>query len=130
MSKKNKIKMVAKGLTGITAGLLMSQSIYAANPFSTVAQKFKNIFSTGDAKIFSAADIKEAASAEFEVKSARLITDNDEAFQSKLAMVQSAKESIKMIYFIYSVKRHLYSQEVYHLNILIIKFNFIILFQN
>ncbi len=114
MSKKNKIKMVAKGLTGVTAGLLISQSIYAANPFSTVAQKFKNIFSTGEAKVFSAADIKQAASAEFEVKSARLITDNDEAFQSKLAMVQSAKESIKMIYFIYSddYSSSLFTQEV------------------
>lgn len=46
-----------------------------------------------------------AATAQFDsqdIDSLHIITDNDAAFHSKLQLIDSAKESIKMIYFIYA----------------------------
>ena len=37
----------------------------------------------------------------FEPRKARVITDNDEAFASKLRMVESARSSIDMVYYVY-----------------------------
>lgn len=54
------------------------------------------------ARAFNDADIEQLASTDkLNIKSARLITDNDVAFETKLAMIKRAQKSIRMSYFIY-----------------------------
>lgn len=55
------------------------------------------------ARLFSTKDIQKlASSAKLNLLDARLIIDNDAAFDSKLEMLKRAKKEIRMVYFIYS----------------------------
>lgn len=62
-----------------------------------------SFLSNNPARKFKADDIKKiASSGKLDLKEARLITDNDASFDSKLEMIKRAKKEIRMVYFIYS----------------------------
>ena len=65
-----------------------------------------NSTSFGDerpARLFKFEDIKKlASSSKLDLVDARVIIDNDAAFDSKLEMIKRAKKDIRMVYFIYS----------------------------
>ncbi len=67
-------------------------------------QSISPIFSQrGAPKSFSDSEVAKIASvANLSLQDARLIQDNDAAFESKLAMIEKAQREIRMVYFIYA----------------------------
>ncbi len=81
----------------IVLGLAAASALVALR---SPAQAQWSIFETGELK---ESEILAASSTDaLPVQSARVIVDNDAAFQTKLEAIRSAKLSIRMVYYIYS----------------------------
>ncbi|MBL7688848.1 MAG: hypothetical protein JNJ49_12510, partial [Bdellovibrionaceae bacterium] len=83
-----------------TLSTTLSLSVVAATPFSSTARADWGPIETGDLTIDEILDA--SSSRRLPVESARVIVDNDAAFQSKLEAIRNAKSSIRMVYYIYS----------------------------
>lgn len=64
------------------------------------AQADWGIFETGD--LTTKEILQDSSTAALKVKAASLLTDNDEAFKSKIDAIRGAKESLRLAYYIFS----------------------------
>lgn len=78
----------------------LSLSVIATAPFSNAARADLGPIETGDLTLDEI--LHASSSKRLPVKSARVIVDNDAAFQAKLEAIRAAKTSIRMVYYIYS----------------------------
>lgn len=83
-----------------TLSTTLSLSVITAAPFSNAARADWGPIETGDLTVDEILDA--SSSKRLPVESARVIVDNDAAFQSKLEAIRNAKSSIRMVYYIFS----------------------------
>ncbi|MBC7466530.1 MAG: hypothetical protein H7256_11110 [Bdellovibrio sp.] len=90
-------------MVGMASALAVTACVSTMkNTERTAASEARSISSTGPNPLSINEILASSSSGKLGLANARLITDNDEAFNTKLAIVQNAKDNLYLTYYIYA----------------------------